>query len=216
MSMRKLLEWGGVAAGVVLIAFGIASLVLAIGGHNDVRTQLKQEQIVGSPDMTPEAIAQEATDAGLPASIDLPTCNVADETIDTGSEAKCFASYMRIHALESTGGLTYAEMGRFQSAANPDDPAGTSDEAAAAKDENGQPISNGARNIWVTETALATALNVSFLAESTALFGVVVAIALILSGIGFIVLALGGALRRDREYAEKGAPAPESPATAAK
>ena len=199
MSMRKLLEWGGVAAGVVLIGFGIASLVLAIGGHNEVRTQLEQEQIVGSPDMTPEAIAQEAKDAGLPASIDLPTCNVADETIDTGSEAKCFASYMRIHALESTGGLTYAQMGRFQSAANPDDPAGTSDEAAAAKDENGQPISNGARNIWVTETALATALNVSFLAESTALFGVVVAIALILSGIGFIVLALGGALRRARE-----------------
>jgi hypothetical protein len=199
MSMRKLLEWGGVAAGVVLIAFGIASLVLAIGGHNEVGTQLEQEQIVGSPDMTPEAIAQEAKDAGLPASIDLPTCNVADETIDTGSEAKCFAGYMRIHALESTGGLTYAQMGRFQSAANPDDPAGTSDEAAAAKDENGQPISNGARNIWVTETALATALNVSFLAESTALFGVVVAIALILAGIGFIVLALGGALRRARE-----------------
>jgi hypothetical protein len=212
MSMRKLLEWGGVAAGVVLIAFGIGSLVLAIGGHNEVGTQLEQEQIVGSPDMTPEAIAQEAKDAGLPASIDLPTCNVADETIDTGSEAKCFASYMRIHALESTGGLTYAQMGRFQSAANPDDPAGTSDEAAAAKDENGQPISNGARNIWVTETALATALNVSFLAESTALFGVVVAIALILAGIGFIVLALGGALRRARESGREEVPRSESAA----
>ena len=214
MSMRKLLEWGGIAAGVVLIGFGIASLVLAIGGHNEVRTQLKQEQIVGSPDMTPEAIAQEAQDAGLPASIDLPTCNVADETIDTGSEAKCFASYMRIHALESTGGLTYAQMGRYQSAANPEDAAGTNDEAAAAKDENGQPISNGARNIWVTETALATALNVSFLAESTALFGVVVAIALILSGIGFIVLALGGALRRARESGREEVPRAESAASA--
>ena len=214
MSMRKLLEWGGVAAGLVLIGFGIAALVLAIGGHNEVRTQLKQEQIVGSPDMTPEAIAQEAKDAGLPASIDLPTCNVAEQTIDTGSEAKCFASYMRIHALESTGGLTYAQMGRFQSAANPEDPAGTNDEAAAAKDENGQPISNGARNIWVTETALATALNVSFLAESTALFGVVVAIALILSGIGFIVLALGGALRRARDSGREEVPKAESAAGA--
>jgi hypothetical protein len=212
MSMRKLLEWGGVAAGLVLIGFGIASLVLAIGGHNEVRTQLKQEQIVGAPDMTPEAIAQEAKDAGLPATIDLPTCNVADQTIDTGSEAKCFASYMRIHALESTGGLTYAEMGRYQSAASPDDPKGTNDEAAAAKDENGQPISNGARNVWVTETALATALNVSFLAESTALFGVVVAIALILSGIGFIVLALGGALRRARESGREEVPQAESAA----
>ena len=196
MNTRKLLEWGGVAAGVVLLAFGIGSLVLAIAGHNEVRSQLSQEKIVGSPDMTPEAIAQEAKDAGLPSSVDLPSCNVADEEIDTGSEAKCFASYMRVHALESTGGLTYAEMGRFQSAANPDDAKGTNDEAAAAKDENGQPISNGARNIWVTETALATALNVSFLAESTALFGVVVAIALILAGLGFVILALGGALRR--------------------
>jgi hypothetical protein len=31
---------------------------------------------------------------------------VAGESVDTGSEAKCFADYMRIHALESTGGLT--------------------------------------------------------------------------------------------------------------
>ena len=115
---------------------------------------------------------------------------------------------MRIHALESTGGLTYAEMGRFQSAANPDDPAGTSDEAAAAKDDNGQPISNGARNIWVTETALSTALNVSFLAENIALFGVVVGISLLLAGIGFMILALGGALRRVNAEAKAPAPTP--------
>ena len=145
MTKRKILEYGGVAAGVVMIAIGIVSLVLAINGRNEVRSSLKQEAIVGSPDMTPDAIAAEAKEAGLPASIKLPTCSVADQAIDTGSEAKCFAQYMRIHALESTDGLTYAEMDKFQSAANPDDPAGTSDEAAAAKDDNGQPDSNGAR-----------------------------------------------------------------------
>jgi hypothetical protein len=63
----------------------------------------------------------------------------------------------------------------------------------------------------VTETAPATALNVSFLAESTALFGIVVAIALLLAGIGFVVLALGGALRRAREPGAKER-APEAPA----
>ena len=213
MTKRKILEYGGVAAGVVMIAIGIVSLVLAINGRNEVRSSLKQEAIVGSPDMTPDAIAAEAKEAGLPASITLPTCSVADQAIDTGSEAKCFAQYMRIHALESTGGLTYAEMGRFQSAANPDDPAGTSDEAAAAKDDNGQPVSNGARNIWVTETALSTALNVSFLAENIALFGVVVGISLLLAGIGFLILALGGALRR--VTAEVKAPA-ATPAVAMK
>ena len=102
---------------------------------------------------------------------------------------------MRIHALESTGGLSYAEMGQYVSAADPSDKAGTNDPAAAQKDADGNPVSNGARNIWVTETSLSTALNTSFLAESTALFGIVVAVALVLAGIGFIILALGGALR---------------------
>ena len=198
MTRRRILEWGGVTAGVVLIAFGIGSLVLSIGGHREVRSQLSREHIVGSPDMTPDEIAKGAQEAGLPDSIELPTCSVAGEEVDTGSEAKCFADYMRIHALESTGGLSYAEMGRYQSASDPGNPEGTNDEAAAAKDAEGNPVSNGARNIWVTETSLATALNTSFLAESTAVFGMVVGIALILAGIGFIILALGGALRRSR------------------
>jgi hypothetical protein len=198
MTRRKVLEWGGVAAGVILIAFGIGALVLSIAGHNEVGKQLSREKIVGTPDMTPEGIAEGAKAAGLPDTIELPTCSVAGEEIDTGSEAKCFADYMRIHALESTGGLAYAEMGQYVSAADPSDPAGTNDPAAAQKDADGNPVSNGARNIWVTETALSTALYTSFLAEGTALFGIVVGIALILAGIGFIVLALGGALRRSR------------------
>jgi hypothetical protein len=198
LTRRRVLEWGGVAAGVILIAFGIGSLVLSIGGHNEVRSQLSREGIVGTPDMTPEGIAQGAQEAGLPESIELPTCSVAGEKIDTGSEAKCFGDYMRIHALESTGGLTYAQMGQYVSAADPKDPAGTNDPEAAQKDADGNPVSNGARNIWVTETALSTALYTSFLAEGTALFGIVVGIALILAGFGFLILALGGALRRTR------------------
>ncbi|MBA3374353.1 MAG: hypothetical protein ACR2M2_09270 [Gaiellaceae bacterium] len=115
-----------------------------------------------------------ASEAGVPATIELPTCDVVDEAINTGGEARCFAQYMRIHALEATGGLSYAQMGRFQSAADLGDPAGTSDEAAAAKDESGNPVSNGARNIWINETALATALDVSYMAEQLAIFGIVV------------------------------------------
>ena len=58
--------------------------------------------------MTPDAIAAEAKEAAgkISAGIKLPTTGVAGETIDTGAEAKAFAQYMRIHALESTGGLT--------------------------------------------------------------------------------------------------------------
>jgi len=47
----------------------------------------------------------------------------------------------------------------------------------------------------VTETSLSTALNLSYMAEQLALFGIVVGIALILTGVGFLVLALGGARR---------------------
>ena len=33
--------------------------------------------------------------------------------ITTATRHKCFASYMRIHALEASGGLTYAQLGRY-------------------------------------------------------------------------------------------------------
>jgi hypothetical protein len=162
---------------------------LGVDGYQTVQDELKKEYIVGGSDMTPDEIKAGAEEAGLPESIKLPTCDVVDEEIDTGSEARCFAQYMRIHALEGTGGLSYAQMGRFQSAANPDDPAGTSDEEAAAKDEDGQPISNGARNTWITETALATALNVSYMAQQISVFGIVVGVALLLTGVGLVILA---------------------------
>jgi hypothetical protein len=106
--MRRLLEYAGYAAAVVLVAFGIGALVLSFDGKSTVKDSLGQEKIVGSPDMTPDAIAAEAQKAGL-SDVDLPSCSVAGENIDTGSEARCFASYMRIHALEATGGKTYAE-----------------------------------------------------------------------------------------------------------
>ena len=69
-------------------------------------------------------------------------------------------------------------------------PKGTNDFAAAATDDAGKPLSNPGRDTWVTATALSTALNVSFMAYNLALFGVVVGIALLLSGIGFIILAV--------------------------
>ena len=189
MNTRRILELGGIAAGVLMVAFGIGALVLGINARNTVSDELTREFIVGSEDMSPAETEKAVAEAGL-SNVDIPSCDVAEKEIKTGSDARCFAQYMRIHALESSGGNTYAQMGRYVSAASPDDPEGTSDEAAAAKDESGEPIPNGARNTWVTETALATALNVSYMAEQIAVFGIVVGIALLLSGIGFVILAL--------------------------
>ena len=191
MFNKKFFELGGIVASIVLIVFGIGAIALGINGRSTVRDSLKLEKIVGSPDMTRDAIAAEAKKAGL-TNVVLPGGDVAGKPIDTGQRARWFAGYMRIHALEASGGLTYAEMPRFATA----DGKGTNDEAAAQKYPSGKPMSNSARDLWVTETALTTALNTSFMAEQLALFGMVVGIALLLSGIGFGVLTLGGALKR--------------------
>ena len=199
--MRRFFEIGGIVAAVILVAFGITSIVVGLNGRDTVQSSLNQEQIVGSPDMTPTAIKDEAAKAGLAVDqISFPTMSVAGKKIDTGDEARAFAGYMRIHALEATGGLTYAQMGRFM--AKPGTPAkftdghgATSDEQYALVDPNTkQPVDNGARNLWVTETALSTALNTSYMAEQVSLFGIAMGVALLLAGIGFGILAIGGAL----------------------
>jgi len=189
MTGRRILEIGGIIAGTLMIAFGIGALVMSINARNTVSNEVTAEQIVGSADMNPTDIKVAMTEAGLK-NVSAPTCDVADQPIEIGSDARCFAQYMRIHALESSGGLTYSQMGRFVATSDPSNPAGTSDETAALKDDAGKPVSNAARNTWVTETALSTALNVSYMAQQIALFGLIVGIALLLSGIGFIILAL--------------------------
>jgi hypothetical protein len=219
--MRKFFEIGGVVAGAVLIAFGIAAIVMGVNGRSTVSDSLKQEQITGTPDMTPTAIAGEVTAAkqaqsklfsqlkaagsNMTASpIETPSCSVANKLVDTGSEARCFAKYMRIHTFGATSGLTYSQMGRY--VAKPNTPlkytdglGATSDPKYAVTDpKTQQPVSNGRRDIWVTYTALTTALNTSYFATQMALFGVVIGIALLLAGIGFEILAIGGALESPR------------------
>jgi hypothetical protein len=206
---RKLFEYGGIAASLILIAFGIGTIALSVNGRSTVHSNLTQEAIVGTPDMTPSAIKTEAKQAKLPASITLPSCSVAGKAINTGSRARCFAQYMRIHALEATGGYTYAQMGRYQAlktapASELAKGGGTDNpQFAAINPKTQQPLANGLRDVWVTETALSTALNAGYMAEQIALFGLVVGVALLLSGIGFgVLLVIGGVLRRRPESAE--------------
>jgi hypothetical protein len=174
--MRKFFEIGGIVAGAVLIVFGAAAIYMGFDGRSTVRDSLKQEQITFGAADDP-AVATYASEW-------------AEEQVTTGEQARAFAQVIHEHALEGAGGLTYAQMGRYVAADDPENAAGTSDEAAALKDEEGNPVPNAARNTWVTATALSTALNVSYMAEQMALFGIVVGVALLLSGIGFIILAL--------------------------
>jgi hypothetical protein len=187
--MRRALEIGGMITAVVLIAFGVAAIVIGANGRSTVQSNLAEQKIVGTTDMTPTAIKAEATKAGL-TNVTLPTCTVAGKTVENGETARCFAQYMKIHALEATGGQLYSQMPRYASA----DGKGTDSEASAVK-VNGKPVPNQAREVWVQETALSTALNTSYMAEQISVFGIVVGIALLLSGVGFGILAIGGALR---------------------
>lgn len=213
-TLRRALEWGGIAAGVIMVAFGVAAIYMGFDGRSTVQSNLANEFIAGTPDMTPAEIQKEIpaivaaqkkiavarTQAGAEpiefTPVAAPSCSVAGDAVDSGSEARCFAEYLRIHALDSTNGLTYAQMGRFM--AKPDAPAietdfngGTSNEEyALVAEESGQPVSNGARNLWVTATALSSALNLAYTAEQISLFGIVVGFALLLTGVGLIILAV--------------------------
>jgi uncharacterized iron-regulated membrane protein len=243
MIVKKALQIGGILAGVVMVGFGIAAIVLGANGGSTVKSNLEEEFIYGSPDMTPTAITPEITaiqaaqkkiaaeqkKAKVPpdkqytfTEVSAPSCSVANDQVTGGSSARCFAEYMRIHALGSSSGLTYAQMGRFQ--AKPDAPTqftdfngGTNDDKyALVNAETGQPVANGARNTWVTEIALTSALNLAYTASQVSLFGIVVGIALLLAGIGFLILALGGAIQRVPLTRAKPAEPPLTPGTEAK
>ena len=177
---NKILELGGIAASVVLIAFGIGIIVVAGNGRDTVRSTLAAEHIVGTEDST-----------------------IPGQLVDTGAEAQAFADVMRAHTLKATGGLTYSQMDRFLDEQGKP----TSDEALAAKNPTtGQPVENGLRNMWVTETALTTALQTAYFGEQVAMFSTIVGIALLLIGTGFLVLTLTALRGVRKERAERAAP----------
>jgi hypothetical protein len=179
--MKKLYVYAGIAASALMIVAGLGSVYAGFEGRSTVRDELARENIVGTPDMA----------------------KVANEKIDTGQEARDFAAGMREHALADSGGLTYAEMPRFLDGNGKP----TQDEKAAAIDpKSGAPVSNPARQLWVTETALSTALNTSFFAEQVAMFSIVIGFVLLLAGIGFLVLTLRLPWRHEEEAATAKAP----------
>lgn len=60
----------------------------------------------------------------------------------------------------------------------------------AALTKAGKPVDNPANGIWVTETALTTSLNTAYFVESTAAFVIVMGVAMLLTGVGFLILTL--------------------------
>jgi hypothetical protein len=181
-NLRKLFWAGGLVAGVLLIVAGALWIWQGVDGRDEVHDTISREQIVGTPDMRPEDVPEGLVE-------NPPTCDVADEAITTGDEARCFAEYMRVHALEGTGGRTFSEMGRFLDANGEE----TSSEEEAAKDpKTGAPVANPARETWVTQRALSTGLELAFVGERVSLFAIATGALFVVVGIGLLVMLLVG------------------------
>lgn len=198
MKGKKLWELGGFLAGAVLIVFGAVAIYMGVDGRNTVRESLKDEQVFFSTAEDEDAATDKYASAWY------------GEQVRNGEQARAFANIMREHQLARTEGLTYAQMGRYIAADDPEGAKGTSDEEAALKDEQGNPVSNPARQSWVTAVAITTALNTSYMAEQLSIFGMVVGVALLLTGLGLVILAFAVFGREPEERTERAAIAPRA------
>jgi hypothetical protein len=155
--------------GVAFIAGGVYSVTRGFDARDQVHDELVAQNIV-----TPE-------DASIPNAL-----------VDDVATARSMAEIIDHHALESTGGLTYSEMGRFMS---PDgNPAGTSDPEQAVTGPEGNPVPNPARNTAFQASALRTSLYSSIMAfeVSTLVVGIGALLVFLGLAVGGVGVALAG------------------------
>ena len=116
--------------------------------------------------------------------------SIPNAPVDDMATALSMANIIQHHAADSSGGLSYAQMGRF--AVESGDPAGTNSADQAVLDANGKPVPNGARNTQLTAAGLVTSLSLSAMAIGLS-YGVM-ALGLGFALLGFVIAGLGYAL----------------------
>ncbi|WP_420632289.1 hypothetical protein [Candidatus Leptofilum sp.] len=156
-----------VVIGVILVIAGLVTVGSGIYIRSFIGDQLAGQNIV-----TPD-------DASIP-----------NAEVNSIATALSMADIIQEHAGNFTGGLTYAEMGRF--AVESGDPAGTSNPEEALKDANGNPVANAARNTQLTASGLVTSLSLSAMAIGMSYGAIALGLAFTL--LGFVVAGLGYAL----------------------
>src|SRR3990170_1145956 len=165
--MKKIFPILLVVVGLAFLAGGIYATARGLDAKEQVRSELLAQNITTTED------------AAIP-----------NARVDDAATADAMADIIGVHALEATGGRTYAEMGRFLTPDGGD----TSDEEAALKDENGNPVANPLRNVAFQASALQTSLHTSHMAFNVAdlVIGLGVLIAALGLAVGGIGVALGG------------------------
>ncbi len=170
MNAVKLFPKLVIVVGVIFAIAGVITSGTGIYISSFVTQQLTSQNIT-----TPE-------DASIP-----------NATVNSIPTALSMANIIQHHASESSGGLSYAQMGRF--AVEDGNPAGTNDAAAALMDANGKPVANGARNTQLTAAGLVTALSLSAMAIGASYAAVALGFAffllgLVIAGLGYALLGL--------------------------
>jgi hypothetical protein len=151
-----------VAVGVAFVIGGAYTIYRGFDAKAQVRAELLDQNI-----MTPE-------DASIP-----------NARVQDAATAHAMAEIIGVHAMEATGGRTYAEMGRFLAADGGD----TSDETAALLDEEGNPVPNPLRNVAFQASALQTSLHTSHMAFNVA--DLVIGLGLMITVLGLVIGGVG-------------------------
>jgi hypothetical protein len=165
--MKKLFPLALMLLGIVFLGAGVYTAARGLDARDQVRQELVAQQIT-----TPE-------DATIP-----------NARVDDVATARSMADIIAHHAEESTGGLTYSEMGRFLVASG--DPAGTNDADQAVVGADGKPVANPLRNTAFQASALRTSLYTSVMAFEVG--NLVVGLGALIATLGLAVGGVGVAL----------------------
>jgi hypothetical protein len=142
----------------------------------DAKNEVKDELVAQDIQTTPDARELVGIAPGL--------------QVNSAHRAEKMAQIIDHHSLESSGGLTYSQMGRFAVASG--DPAGTNDEAAALKGADGKPVANSLRNTLFQASALRTSLYTSVMAFNIG--DLVIGLGAMIAVLGVAFIGLGIAL----------------------
>lgn len=163
--MKKLFPIALMVMGLVFLGAGVYTVNRGFDAKDQVRAELLAQNIT-----TPG-------DASIP-----------NTRVDDVATARSMADIIEVHALESTDGRTFSEMGRFLAVDGGD----TNDPELAVKGADDRPVANPLRNTAFQASSLRTSLYTSVMAFEVG--NLVIGLGAMVSVLGLAVGGMGVAL----------------------